>query len=136
MNTQVALAILSFFLPITLSAEEVTKETLPKICPKLEIRKTEAKGGWLEIEIRIPANDVRFERLFQAWFTIKDDKQEPVSMSLIRIVESEGVKRLYAYATPEMLKNSKIRLDFKSKDPTISFLDTMTLVLPSLVDIK
>ena len=51
----------------------------------------------------------------------------------IRIIEINGVKRIYVDATPEMIKNARINLDCKMKDPTMNSLDTVTLVLPSLV---
>ena len=118
---------------LSLSAEEVTKETLPSICPKLEIKKQETKHGWVAIEINIPAAEIRFQRLFQAWFIISDKKGELALRVPIRIIEINGVKRIYVDATPEMLKNARIDLDCKMKDPTMNSLDSVTLVLPSLV---
>ena len=130
------IAILSSCLSLVLPAEEVTKETLPDICPKLEIKKTEAKAGWLQIEINIPANEVRLQRLFQAWFIISDKEGELVLRVPIRIIKIDGVKRIHVDASPEMIKNARIELDCKMKDPTMNSLDTVTLALPSLVGIN
>ncbi len=129
------IAILSSCLSLALSAEEVTKKTLPKICPKLEIKKTEAKGGCLEIEINIPANEARFKRLLQAWFVISDKDGRLALRVPVRIIEIDGVKRFYVDASPEMIRNARLDLDCKMGDPTMNSLDTVTLVLPSLLGV-
>jgi len=127
------IAILSFCLSLALAAEEVTEKTLPDICPKLEIKKQGQDPHWLQIEINIPANEVRFKRLFQAWFIISDKEGGLALRVPIRIIKIDGVKRIYVDASPDMIQNAKIELDCKMEDPTMSSLDTVTLVLPSLV---
>ncbi len=130
------IAIISSCLSLILPAEEVTAKTLPDICPKLEIKKTETKAGWLQLEINIPANEVRLQRLFQAWFIISDQDGELALRVPIQIIRIDGVKRIHVDASPEMIKNARIELDCKEKDPTMNSLDTVTLVLPSLVGTK
>jgi hypothetical protein len=130
------IAILWFCLSLILPAEEVTKETLPDICPKLEIKTTVVNADCRGIEINIPADEVRFKRLFQAWFIIREEKGEIVLRVPVRIIEIDGVKRIHVDASPDLIKNAIIQLDFNAKDPTTSFLDTLTLVLPSLVGIN
>ena len=130
------IAILSSCLSLALSADEVTKKSLPDICPKLEIKTREVNAGCRGIEINIPANEVRFQRLFQAWYIISDKKGELVFRVPINIINIDGVKRISVDASPEMIKNARIDLDCKMKDPTMSNLDVVSLVLPSLLDIN
>ncbi len=130
------IGVLLFTLSLTLWADEVTKKTLPDICPKLEIKKYGSDPRLLMVEINIPANEVRFKRLFQAWFIITDKEGGLALRVPIQIREIAGMKQISVDATPEMLKNAKIVLDCKMKDSTINSLDTVTLVLPSLLDIN
>lgn len=134
-NTLVVI-ILACSLSFACAENEVTKETLQKICPKLEIKKMKTEAGWLGTEIQIPAAEVRFQRLFQAWFIITEKNGEIALRIPIRIIEIDGVKKLLVDASPEMLENARIQLDCKFKDPSMSSLDTVILVLPSLLGIS
>jgi len=127
------IAIFSSCLSLPLSADEVTRKSLPDLCPKLEIRTREVNAACRGIEINIPANEVRFKRLFQAWFVVSDKNGELALRVPIQIVNLDGVRRISVDASPEILRNARIDLDCKMKDPTMSSLDTVTLVLPSLV---
>ncbi len=132
----VIIAILSSCLSLALSADEVTKKSLPDICPKLEIKTREINAGCRSIEINMPADEVRFRRLFQAWYIISDKKGELVFRVPINITNIDGVKRISVDASPEMIKNARIVLDCNWKDSSRSSLDVVTLVLPSLLGIN
>lgn len=129
-------AIVSFCLSLALSADEVTKKTLPDICPKLEIKTSKVNANCHSIEVNIPASEVRFQHLLQAWFIILDEDGDLVLRVPIHITNIDGVKRIAVDASPEMIKNAKIHLDCKRKDPTLSSLDVVILVLPSLLDLN
>ena len=47
--------------PSAWSIQEVTADSLPKICPKLGVEQRELDTGALRIEISIPADEARFE---------------------------------------------------------------------------
>ena len=134
-RTTALVAIIMSCLSLFVSAEEITKETLTKICPKLEIKKKGLDSELIMIEINIPAAEARFKRLFQAWLIITDQAGNLALRTPMLINTSDGAKRISVDLSPEMLKNARIDLDCK-KDPTMSILDTTTLVLPSLVDAK
>ena len=131
----VAVAVFSACVSLAYSGEKVTKETLEKICPELEVSKRSIAGGTLAVEINVPASEARLERLFQAWLTISGKDQELSLRVPVRIIEVKGAKRIFFDASPAMLKNAKLALDCKREDPAVSSRDTWNLDLPSLLGI-
>lgn len=128
------LVLLACCLTVALRAEEVTRETMPTICPKLQINQTVAEDGVRGIEIKIPANELRLQRLFQTWFIISDAKGAMVLRVPMKIVDADGAKTLNVDVSPEMLKHARIALDCFHKDPKMSSIDQVTLVLPSMLE--
>jgi len=118
------------------SAEQITKDSLLDICPKVKIEKREIPSGALSIEINVPADETRLERLFQAWFVISGEDGKLALRLPVRIFEIEDVKRIYILGDREMLRNASIELDCKWPEPGRSSLDTLVLDLPSLLSLQ